>query len=184
MTDLVLDESYPYPPEKVWQALTDSRALAAWLMDNDFKPCLGHRFQFVDSSSPGLKTVIDCEVIELESPKRLVYSWQVSGMSDPSIVTWTLTPIQEGTQVQLHHSGLLQNALIKVPSPVASSTQLKYSSEQPNGPLLSALSIAHPDKYAQPQAMTVGHVDFLETDLEMVWKQNLQERLSKVLVQL
>ncbi len=41
-----MDVFYPYPPERVWQVLTNRRALAAWLMENDFEPRVGHKFQF------------------------------------------------------------------------------------------------------------------------------------------
>ncbi|WP_242054205.1 SRPBCC domain-containing protein [Nostoc sp. FACHB-888] len=33
---------YLYPPEKVWQVLTNHQALAAWLMANHFESRLGH----------------------------------------------------------------------------------------------------------------------------------------------
>ena len=44
--DLRLEETYPYPPERIWRALTDSEAMADWLMPNTFEPRIGHRFQF------------------------------------------------------------------------------------------------------------------------------------------
>ena len=98
-----LNVFYPYPVEKVWQALTDSRILSIWMMDNDFEPCLGHKFKFKSQSLPGIKTVIHCEVVELNEPKRLVYTWQDEVTSEPSLVVWTLTPVEDGTQLQLKH---------------------------------------------------------------------------------
>jgi hypothetical protein len=44
---VILEVIYPYPVERVWRALTDSRALAKWLLPNDFEPRLGHKFSFV-----------------------------------------------------------------------------------------------------------------------------------------
>ncbi|NOU73910.1 SRPBCC domain-containing protein, partial [Paenibacillus sp. LMG 31458] len=41
-----LDFQYTTSVEKVWSALTDSNKLAKWVMENDFKPIVGHRFQF------------------------------------------------------------------------------------------------------------------------------------------
>ena len=70
---LKLEVFYPHPPERVWQAITNRRALAAWLMDNDFEPRLGHKFQFSAQSLPGLEN-INCQILELDQPKRLVYS--------------------------------------------------------------------------------------------------------------
>ena len=37
---------FPHPPEAIWEYLTDSELLSQWLMPNDFKPILGHRFMF------------------------------------------------------------------------------------------------------------------------------------------
>ena len=94
---------YPHPPDKVWQALTDCRILNAWMMNNDFEPCLGHKFKFESNSLPGIKTIIHCEVVELNKPKRLAYTWQDEMTSEPSLVVWTLNPVEGGTQLQLQH---------------------------------------------------------------------------------
>lgn len=40
----VLEREIPYPPEKVWRALTQPRLIEEWLMKNDFKPEVGHCF--------------------------------------------------------------------------------------------------------------------------------------------
>jgi len=94
---------YPHPPERVWQVITNSRALAGWLMENNFEPRLGCKFCFYSKSLPGIDTNIRCEVIEIEQPKRLVYTWQDCMMSQPSIVTWTLKAVEGGTQLRLEH---------------------------------------------------------------------------------
>ncbi|MCP6758303.1 MAG: SRPBCC domain-containing protein [Fischerella sp. CENA71] len=101
---------YPYPPQRIWQVLTNRHTLAAWLMENDFEPRVGHKFRFLYSSIPGLSESIDCEVIELDEPKRLSFTWQDSMMHRPSIVTWTLKPVDGGTQLQLEHKRLSQQA--------------------------------------------------------------------------
>lgn len=101
--DVKLDVFYPYPPERVWQVLTDRHALAAWMMDNDFEPKLGHKFQFRSQPLPGLTTTIQCKVVELEEPTRLVYTWQESPTAEPSLVIWTLTTVPGGTQLRLKH---------------------------------------------------------------------------------
>ncbi|MEO1374658.1 MAG: SRPBCC domain-containing protein [Cyanobacteria bacterium J06635_10] len=94
---------YPHSPERVWQVITDSRALAAWLMENDFEPRVGCKFCFYDRTLPGIDTNIKCEVIEICEPFRLVYTWQDCMMSQPSIVTWTLKAVEGGTQLRLEH---------------------------------------------------------------------------------
>ncbi|MUH00778.1 SRPBCC domain-containing protein [Scytonema sp. UIC 10036] len=103
LRDLKKEIFYPYPPEKVWQVLTNRSTLAAWLMENDFEPRVGHKFQFQDYTLPGLSESIHCEVIELDEPNRLSYTWQDKFMSRPSIVTWILEPQEGGTQLRLEH---------------------------------------------------------------------------------
>jgi hypothetical protein len=35
---VVLEREMPYPPEKIWRALTQPHLIEQWLMKNDFKP--------------------------------------------------------------------------------------------------------------------------------------------------
>jgi uncharacterized protein YndB with AHSA1/START domain len=35
-----------YPPAKVWRAHTESSLMAEWLLENDFQPVVGHKFDF------------------------------------------------------------------------------------------------------------------------------------------
>ena len=98
-----LNVFYPYPVEKVWQALTDCRILNIWMMNNDFEPRVGHKFKFENHSLSGIKTTIHCEVVELDRLKRLVYTWQDKITNEPTLVIWTLTGVEDGTQLQLKH---------------------------------------------------------------------------------
>jgi uncharacterized protein YndB with AHSA1/START domain len=98
-----LNVFYSHPPEKVWQALTDRQILNIWMMSNNFEPLLGHKFKFESNSLSGIKTIIYCEVVELEEPKRLAYTWQDEMTSEPSLVIWTLNSVEGGTQVKLSH---------------------------------------------------------------------------------
>ena len=107
--DLHFEIDYPHPPEKVWQALTDPAAIAEWLMPNDFEPRIGHRFTFHTHPAPGFDGIIDSEVLEIDPPRLLVYTWFANFHEDPksrSIVRWELTPTKSGTHVKLTHSGL------------------------------------------------------------------------------
>jgi uncharacterized protein YndB with AHSA1/START domain len=95
---------YPHTPERVWRALTDRRALAHWLMPNDFEPRLGHRFQFRPRKRQDGPGPVQCEVTALEAPRRLAYTWHAPGDSTPSEVTWTLEPVERGTRLRLEHT--------------------------------------------------------------------------------
>ena len=105
--DIAMEQVYPHPPERVWRALTDSAALAEWLMPNDFEPRVGHKFQFRAKPMPGWRGFVECEVTEVVALRRLVYTWL--GDADwqaPTIVRWTLEPVEGGTRVRLEHTNL------------------------------------------------------------------------------
>ena len=95
---VVVEREMPYPPEKIWRALTQSHLIEEWLMKNDFKPVVGHRFNL--SQDWG---AIDCRVLTLEPHKTLSYTWAVFGLE--GIVTWTLTPTSTGTHLRMEQSG-------------------------------------------------------------------------------
>ena len=96
---------YPDAPETVWVALTDPRAIAEWLMPNTFKPIVGHRFQFRTDPMPMCENHTECEVLEVDPPRRLSYSWLIvwnkeyARKPEPMIVSWTLTPERTGTRL-------------------------------------------------------------------------------------
>jgi uncharacterized protein YndB with AHSA1/START domain len=111
---VVLDFEVKSPIDRVWHALTDSTMLSRWMLfsSNDFKPVVGHAFQFRDA--PGFDGSIDCEVIEVNEPHRLSYSWVTSGQDDlphSTVVTWTLTEAEGGvTLLHLEQSGFRSDA--------------------------------------------------------------------------
>ncbi|MFC5447928.1 SRPBCC family protein [Paenibacillus aestuarii] len=100
---VALDFQFASPIEKVWKALTDSSTLAKWVMANDFKPEVGHKFQFRTEPSQWWNGIIDCEVLELEEPHKLSYSW-VSG-GENTVITWTLKHEDGTTYLHLDQTG-------------------------------------------------------------------------------
>jgi uncharacterized protein YndB with AHSA1/START domain len=105
---IIVERTMPHSPEKIWRALTQSPMIAEWLMKNDFKPAVGHKFQFQAKPMPGWKGITNCEVLEVDEPRKLVYSWGDGTESDSGLktkVTWTLTPTSNGTLVRMEHSG-------------------------------------------------------------------------------
>jgi uncharacterized protein YndB with AHSA1/START domain len=101
------------PPAKVWRALTEPALLARWLMPNDLRAEVGHRFTFTAQPMPGWDGVVHCEVLEVEPERRLAYSWRggSDGPGSPggrldTVVRWTLTPSASGgTALRLEHAG-------------------------------------------------------------------------------
>lgn len=101
---IVLEVTYPHPIERVWRVLTDSDALAEWLMPNDFAPRVGHQFTFRRRADGGWAGTVQCEVVVVEPPRRLEYTWQ-GGNLPTTLVAFHLTSVAEGTRLRLEHSG-------------------------------------------------------------------------------
>jgi uncharacterized protein YndB with AHSA1/START domain len=104
--DIALQEFYPHPIEKVWAALTDPDALATWLMmANDFEPSVGRRFTFRSDPNPGWRGRAECEVLALEPPSRMVWSWLSTDEGEPTRVEFRLESVAGGTRLTLEHTG-------------------------------------------------------------------------------
>jgi uncharacterized protein YndB with AHSA1/START domain len=93
------------PPEKLWRALTQPHLIEEWLMKNDFAAQVGHRFNLRGEWGG----VLDCEVLEVDPPRRLAYRWDYAH-EDPafalkSVVTFTLTPTARGTHLHMEQRG-------------------------------------------------------------------------------
>ena len=52
---IVVESVIPHAPEKIWRALTQAPMIAEWLMKNDFKAVVGHKFRFHATPKPGWK---------------------------------------------------------------------------------------------------------------------------------
>ncbi len=103
--DLVLEEVYAHPIEKVWSALTDAEHLAIWLMRNDFEPSVGKAFTLHGVPMPGWRGWADCEVLELHPPHRMVWSWIAADDGLRTTVTFELEVFNAGTRLTLRHEG-------------------------------------------------------------------------------
>ena len=95
---VIVEREIPYPPEKIWRALTQPHLIAEWLMEGDVKPVVGHRFDLRADWG-----AVDCQVLEVEPHKVLSYKWDALGLE--SVVTWTLTPSGTGTHLRMEQSG-------------------------------------------------------------------------------
>jgi uncharacterized protein YndB with AHSA1/START domain len=104
--DIRIDCFYDHPPERVWEALTRPDAVAAWLMKGDFEATPGRRFRLEMPATPGFRGWVEGEILEVESPRRLAYSW-IGGddWSHPTRVEWLLSPAEDGTDLKFSHTG-------------------------------------------------------------------------------
>jgi uncharacterized protein YndB with AHSA1/START domain len=95
---VVVEREIPHPPEKIWRALTQPHLIQEWLMTNDFRPVIGHHFNFRADWG-----AVDCQVLAVEPNKTLSYTWAAYDLK--SVVTWTLTPTSAGTHLRMEQSG-------------------------------------------------------------------------------
>ncbi len=95
---VVVEREIPCPPEKIWRALTQPHLIEEWLMRNNFKPVVDHRFEL--SADWG---GVECQVQAVEPNKTLSYTWDTKDLE--SVVTWTLTPTGRGTHLRMEQTG-------------------------------------------------------------------------------
>ena len=92
------------PIQKVWDAVSTSEGLSAWLMPNDFQPVLGFEFTFRSEPKNGWDGIVYCKVMELNPPERIGFTWTGNGMDQ--YVSFELVPLEKNaTQFILVHSG-------------------------------------------------------------------------------
>jgi uncharacterized protein YndB with AHSA1/START domain len=109
------------PPARVFQALTDERQLLSWFTDPSCPVKLwqmdarrGGRYRYTTEKGTVVVNNVsefDChgEILELDPPRLLVYTWIANWHQDKSlrtVVRWELTPAGAGTHVKVTHSGL------------------------------------------------------------------------------
>jgi len=127
--DLKFEAVYPYSPEQVWKALTDSSAMAEWLMPNDFQPRLGQKFHLRGKPAPNFSGIVECEIVELDPPRRLAYSWHAAGQR--TLVSFTVQAVGQGTRVVLEHTGFSDDGGMMISSILSSGWKKKIESTLP-----------------------------------------------------
>ncbi len=95
---VIVEREMPFPPEKIWRALTQPHLIEEWLMKTDFKPVVGHGFSLRADWG-----AVDCKVQAVEPNRTLAYTWDAYGLQ--SVVTWTLTPTAAGTHLRMEQAG-------------------------------------------------------------------------------
>ncbi len=102
---------FQHQPEAVWEYLTNAELMQQWLMPNNFLPIVGYDFEFRIKPLPQMEFdgIVYCKVLELKPYTRLSYSWKLGPgnkeITVDSIVEWTLSAKNNGTELVLHHSG-------------------------------------------------------------------------------
>jgi uncharacterized protein YndB with AHSA1/START domain len=111
MAEIVIEREYPHPVERVWRAVTDPELVPRWTATGQgarpvgFEPVVGNRFRFVGKPTPGWDGVVECEVLDVEEPSRLRFSWVGGAGEAPTFVTYRLAPHAGGTRFTYEHVG-------------------------------------------------------------------------------
>jgi len=113
--DIVVDEVFPHAPETIWKTLTTGALIARWLMPpTGFEPVKGNRFTYQTKPAGAWDGTIHCEVLEVIPNQRFAYSWNGGHDSNvgygarlETIVTWSLSKVENGTRVRLVQSGFV-----------------------------------------------------------------------------
>lgn len=112
MTEYTVVRSYPYPLEEVWAVLTDPELVAEWTTTGQggrpegFAPVPGTKFRFVGKPTIGWAGVVYCEVIAVDAPHSMHYTWKGDeDADDVTDVTYLLEATPDGTRFTWHHTG-------------------------------------------------------------------------------
>jgi uncharacterized protein YndB with AHSA1/START domain len=107
---VIVEREVPHPRDKVWRALTQSALIEDWLMKNDFEPVVGRHFRLQSQPMPPRwDGIIECEVLAVEPPAKLAYSWASMGLQ--TVVTLTLSPTATGTHLRMEQAGFPTSAV-------------------------------------------------------------------------
>lgn len=110
--DIKINWFYPYPPATIWECLTEPEILKQWSLGaDDFKAEVG--FKWMQAQKPRPRMNWDgkmyFEVLEVVALKKLSYSFKGGPREGvfnlDTIVTWTLVPKGNGTELRLEHTG-------------------------------------------------------------------------------
>jgi len=107
-----ITRQYPYPIDEVWHVLTDPDLVARWTTTGrggrpeDFAPQVGRRFRLVGKPTVGWAGVVWCEVVEVDAPHLLRYTWRGDEASRAvTEVRYRLETVGNGTRFTWEHTG-------------------------------------------------------------------------------
>lgn len=94
-----MERIFKLPARNVWDALTDNEQMKKWYFDfkGNFKTEVGHVFEWEAGPPNGKKWLHRGKILEVETGKKLVHSWEFPGYEGEAKLTWELeeTPEKE-----------------------------------------------------------------------------------------
>jgi uncharacterized protein YndB with AHSA1/START domain len=104
---MTVEQIYNTTIRKLWQALTDKDQMKIWYFDlKEFRPEKGFKFQF-SGGDENVQYLHECEILEVNPPHKLSYSWRYPDYEGYSVVTFELTEeAADKTRLKLTHEGI------------------------------------------------------------------------------
>jgi uncharacterized protein YndB with AHSA1/START domain len=103
---------YPYPVEEVWIVLTDPEYVKQWTTTGrggrpeGFATEPGTKFTFVGKPTIGWSGVVYGEIVEVDAPRTLHYTWKGDADADDvTDVRYRLVEVPGGTRFTWEHTG-------------------------------------------------------------------------------
>lgn len=112
--ELRLHRTLAFPADRVWRALTDPAALAAWFWPARFATTaevdlrIGGRYRI---DGPGAGMAVSGEYVAVDPPRRLAFTWRWDGEAEETLVTLVLADDGAGTELQLTHEHFADGAV-------------------------------------------------------------------------
>ncbi|HWD81378.1 MAG TPA: SRPBCC domain-containing protein [Kribbella sp.] len=112
MSQYTVVREYPYPIGEVWTVLTDPECVAQWTTTGqggrpeEFAAVPGTKFRFVGKPTIGWAGIVYCEVVAVDAPRSLHYTWRGDKDSDDvTDVRYLLEETTSGTRFTWEHTG-------------------------------------------------------------------------------
>ncbi|SDH04064.1 Uncharacterized conserved protein YndB, AHSA1/START domain [Leifsonia sp. 98AMF] len=112
MSQYTVVRDYPYPIDEVWAVMTEPEYVAQWTTTGQggrpegFAAVPGTNFRFIGKPTMGWGGVVYCEVIAVDAPHSLHYTWRGDEETDDvTDVNYLLEDIPGGTRFTWTHTG-------------------------------------------------------------------------------
>lgn len=112
--DVSMEECYPAPIARVWHALTDPQMIERWLMrPNGYEAKVGTQFALGEPPRADCRGHVECEVLELSPPHRMVWSWRRADDPETTRLVIELEANEQGTRLTLRHTGEADERIVR-----------------------------------------------------------------------
>ncbi|MGY4644349.1 SRPBCC family protein [Cellulomonas sp. URHB0016] len=112
MSQYTVVREYPYSVEEVWNVMTDPEYVAQWTTTGQggrpegFTPVPGTTFRLVGKPTIGWAGIVYCEVLEVDAPRSMHYTWKGDKAADKvTDVRYLLEETATGTRFTWEHTG-------------------------------------------------------------------------------